>query len=97
MVMAVVKRRVVALRNPNSRARRRDRMRRPYFTPSRNAHAACAASQGDPKGVIIMHRVMWLAPLFFIGGMQAGERLSDAELKDFLEGNTVTGVHHKRA
>lgn len=43
-----------------------------------------------------MRRVMWLIPILLIGGVQAGERLNDAELKDFLEGHTVTGIHHKR-
>lgn len=43
------------------------------------------------------NKVAWLlAGVLFAGVAQAGERLNDAELKEFLEDKTVTGMHHKR-
>lgn len=42
-------------------------------------------------------RVVWITWAVFIASVAyAGERLNEAELKEFYEGNTVSGVHKKR-
>lgn len=43
------------------------------------------------------NRVVWvLMGALAVGVAHAGQRLNDAELKEFFEDKTVTGVHHKR-